>query len=286
MPTRLAYHLVVRAMEARAGVTPAQQLVAALQSVVHGHLDYNRYVAAGEHRARQGAGAESVARDLRELFQTDLNPAVRGACGLSSPSAVAFAYNSYNQSAHIAVKTEISLKPGTGAGDHGSGVSTRRTLVQSTVDLALCRTATLLVFDELQSQAVSHRSAQHRPGMKRVADVAAILGVEGSPVAQLAALFETQGFMPIGDAARALGCHQRTLERQLKREGTTAEGIRMATRILRAHQRFTGTENLTTIAHDEGFSDLAHMTRSFRASCGMTPTLLRRVLQAGKAATA
>lgn len=51
----------------------------------------------------------------------------------------------------------------------------------------------------------------------------------------------------------------------MKKEGTTAEGIRMATRILRAHQRFTGTESLTTIAHDEGFSDLAHMTRSFKA---------------------
>jgi len=72
----------------------------------------------------------------------------------------------------------------------------------------------------------------------------------------------------------------------LKKEGTTAEGIRMATRILRAHQRFTGTESLTTIAHDVGFSDLAHMTRSFKASCGMTPTLLRQVLHRGQALAA
>ncbi len=284
MPTRLAYHLVVSAMEARAGVTPVQRLVATIQSVVHGHLDYNRYVAAGEHRARQGAGAESIARDLREFFQTDLNPAVRGAHGLTSPAAVAFAYNSYNQSAQIAVKTEISLS--SGAGTHGSGVSTRRTLVQSTVDLELCRVATVLVFDELRGQAASNRSARHPLGMKRLGDVAGILGIEASPVAQLAALFEAQGFMPIGEAARALGCHQRTLERHLKKEGTTAEGIRMAARILRAHQRFSGPESLTTIAHDEGFSDLAHMTRTFRASCGMTPTLLRQVLQAGQASMA
>jgi len=275
---------VVRAMEARAGVSPMQRFIATIHSVIQGHLDYNRYVAAGEQRARQGAGAESIARDLRDFFQTDLNPAVRGAHGLTSPSALAYAYNSYNQSAQIAVKTEISLKPG--AGPKGSALSTRRTLVQSSVDLELCRVATLLVFEELQGQAASSRSARHPLGMRGLGDVAGTLGLEGSAVAQLAALFETQGFMPIGVAARALGCHQRTLERLLKKEGITAEGIRMAVRILRAHQRFIGHESLTTIAHDEGFSDLAHMTRSFRASCGMTPTLLRQVLQYGQALAA
>jgi len=279
MPGRLAYHLVVRAMEARAGVSPMQRFIATIHSVVQGHMDYNRYVAAGEQRARQGAGAESIARDLRDFFQTDLNPAVRGAHGLTSPIAVAYAYNSYNQSAQIAVKTEISLNPG--ASVKGSALSTRRTLVQSTVDLKLCRVATLLVFEELQGQAARNRSARHPQGMKGLRDVAGTLGLEGSAVAQLAALFETQGFMPIGEAARALGCHQRTLERLLKKEGITAEGIRMAVRILRAHQRFIGPESLTSIAHDEGFSDLAHMTRSFRASCGMTPTLLRQVLHGG-----
>jgi len=123
-------------------------------------------------------------------------------------------------------------------------------------------------------------SARHPLGMRRLGAVAAMLGLEGSAAAQLASLFEAQGFLPIGEAAKALGCQLRTLERHLKREGATAEGIRMAVRILRAHQRFMGPESLTTIAHEEGFSDLAHMTRSFRASCGMTPTLLRQVLAA------
>jgi len=88
MGGRLAYHLVVRAMEARAGVSPMQRFIATIQSVVQGHLDYSRYVAAGEQRARQGAGAESIARDLRDFFQTDLNPAVRSVHVKTSQSAV------------------------------------------------------------------------------------------------------------------------------------------------------------------------------------------------------
>lgn len=130
MPIRLAYHLVVRAMEARTGVTPMQRLVSTIQSVVQGHLEYNRYLEAGERCAREGAGPESIARDIRDFFHTDLNPAIRGAHGWASQSAVAFAYNSYNLSAQIALKTEISLK--FDAAFDSSGLATRRTLVQST----------------------------------------------------------------------------------------------------------------------------------------------------------
>ncbi|MDD0810028.1 helix-turn-helix transcriptional regulator [Curvibacter sp. RS43] len=277
MPSRLAYHLVVKAMEARAGVPPMQRYVSAIESIIHGHLPYNRYVLAGEARARQGAGTESIARDVRDFFSVDLNPAVRGAQVLKTPEAVAFAYNSYNQSAQIAVKTEVHLSVGSAAS--APGMSARRTLIQSSVDLELCKAGTLLVFEELMAQVIRNRSRAVPQPMRDLRDVAAELALEGSAVAQLAGLFQQEGPMRIGDAAQALGCHQRTLERQLKKEGTTAEGVRMAVRLLRAHERFQGPDSLTTIAHDEGFSDLAHMTRSFKTSCGMTPTLLRQVLQ-------
>lgn len=128
--------------------------------------------------------------------------------------------------------------------------------------------AILLVFDELLAQVERKCFAGQPSGMKRLDDVAGSLGLEHTAVAQLAALFQAQGFMPIGEAARALDCHQRALERNLKKAGITAEAIRMAVRILRAHQRFSGAESLTNLAYDEGFADLAHISRSFKASCG------------------
>jgi AraC-like DNA-binding protein len=72
-----------------------------------------------------------------------------------------------------------------------------------------------------------------------------------------------------------IGCHQRTLERRLREEGLTAETIRMATRLIRATKRLRSSDSLTAIAMEVGFSDQAQMTRAFRFSCGMTPSLLR-----------
>ena len=43
-------------------------------------------------------------------------------------------------------------------------------------------------------------------------------------------------------------------------------------RLLVAIRRFNGGESLTKIAHDAGFADLAHFSRAFRASFGMTPS--------------
>lgn len=73
---------------------------------------------------------------------------------------------------------------------------------------------------------------------------------------------------------------QRSLERKLRAEGLTAEALRQAVRMVRATDRLGSDDSLTTIAIEEGFSDLSHMTRSFKTSAGMQPSLLRRLLLA------
>ena len=40
-----------------------------------------------------------------------------------------------------------------------------------------------------------------------------------------------------------------------------------------AIRRFNSRVSLTEIAHEAGFADLAHFSRAFRASFGMTPSL-------------
>jgi AraC-like DNA-binding protein len=114
-----------------------------------------------------------------------------------------------------------------------------------------------------------------REKIYNISDTASILGVERSAGAEVAAIFEAEGNISIKDVASQIGCHQRTLERRLREEKLTAELIRMASRIIRATRRLRSTDSLIAIATEEGFSDQAHMTRAFRASCGMTPRMLR-----------
>lgn len=110
--------------------------------------------------------------------------------------------------------------------------------------------------------------------------VARHLGVEHSTAAEVALVFEGEGHVSIVEVAALLGVHQRTLERRLRSVGLTADALRQAARLMRATNRLAQTDSLTTIAADEGFADLAHMTRAFRASCGMPPSLLRKLLWA------
>jgi len=84
-----------------------------------------------------------------------------------------------------------------------------------------------------------------------------------------------EGYISVSEVARKIGCHQRTLERRLQKEGLTAETIRTATRLNRATKRLRSDDSLTVIAIEEGFSDQAQMSRAFRKSCGMTPSSLR-----------
>jgi AraC-like DNA-binding protein len=131
----------------------------------------------------------------------------------------------------------------------------------------------------LSSAAWKRRVPVSGPGAASVrsSEVARYLAVEHAAGAHAAAVFEHEGAIPIPQLARHLGCSQRTLERRLREEGLTAELLRSAVRLLRATERLRHGGSLTEVAVDEGFSDLAHMSRSFQASCGMSPTLLRRI---------
>lgn len=62
--------------------------------------------------------------------------------------------------------------------------------------------------------------------------------------------------------------------RHLFREelGVTIQQYWIGHRLLVAIRRFNGCESLTKIAHEAGFADLAHFSKAFRASFGMTPS--------------
>ena len=95
-------------------------------------------------------------------------------------------------------------------------------------------------------------------------------------VAQLRALLDARLDLEIGDAARALGLSERTLQRRLGEAGTSfvhergASRVRVAQRMLR-----DGDAALTTVALEVGCASLQHFSALFRRVAGETPSAWR-----------
>jgi AraC-like DNA-binding protein len=271
----LAYHVVVNALEARSDWTPLARFASTVTHVVNGHLPYHRYHAAGRARQQEGTGEGVIERMVRDWLATDLTPAVQIVRSLNQSTKVTRVFNAYNASAGLAVRTTVASLGPHSADDSQSVI--KRDLLAIAEDPAPCRIGTFMMLDSMIS-TIQHNEREHlAPKILSLVDIACYLGVADSPAGEVALVFEREGNIPVADVARKLGCHQRTLERRLREEGITAESLRMATRLIRATSRLRSTDSLTTIALDEGFSDQAHMSRAFRASCGMSPSLLRSV---------
>lgn len=269
----LAYHLVVNAMEGASGWTPRSRFASSVAHAINGHLPYSRYIAAGRTRQRERAGEGEIECLVRDWMATDLNPAVQMVRTVNQLAKAIRSYNTYNANAELAVRTTVSSVGPRSANDSQS--VTKRDLLTTDEDPAPCRIGTLMVLDSLIGIVQRNERKHLVPKILSLVDIACYLGVAGSAGGEVALVFEREGYIPVTDVARKLGCHQRTLERRLREEGLTAEALRTATRLIRATSRLRSTESLTTIALDEGFSDQAHMSRAFRASCGMSPSMLR-----------
>lgn len=278
MAERLAYHLVVNALEARTGWTPIARFASAVSCVINGHAPYERYFAAGRARTAEGMGSQSIERLVLDWMSTDINPSVQTMRMLTNPSNAIRAYNSYNASARLAVRTSVLELEDLAAPTQS--VRPKRELFTDLEDPELCRTGSLTVLDALLSIVKDNARQRKAHGLISLSAMATRLGVEFSAAAEIATVFEVKGQTSVADAAQILGCHPRTLQRRLRDEGTTAETVRQAVRLTSALNKLGSMDSLTTIAHEAGFSDSAHMSRSFQASCGMPPSLLRNLMRA------
>lgn len=292
MPNSLAYHVVVNALEGRAGWTPMNRFVSAVSHVISGHLPYQRYHAAGRARTAEGAGAGVVERMVNDFLATDVNPGYLLLSSFQREADVLVAFNAYNQSAKLGVQTSLGasgyarrLNSGSRNSSRnadGNGNGADETLTTHGDDPDSCRQGTLAIVETMIT--TTRRNARLPDGAERrsLTTTAAILGIEGSAAAEVALVFESEGHLPVAGVARKLGCHQRTLERRLREANITAEALRQASRLIRASHRLSSTDSLTMIACDEGFSDLSHMTRAFQSSSGMPPSLIRKLMRLGQ----
>lgn len=265
----LAYHLVVNALEGASGWTPRSRFASSVAHAINGHLPYSRYIAAGRTRERERASEGEIERLVRDWVATDLNPAIQMARSTSQLAKAVHVYNTYNSSAGLSVRTTVSS-----VGPNSQSI-TKRDLLATDEDPAPCRIGSLMVLDYVINTVQRNERERLAPKIFSLVDIAGYLGVAASAGGEAALVFEREGYIPVADVARKLGCHPRTLERRLREEGLTAEALRMATRLIRATSRLRSTESLTTIAFDEGFADQAHMSRAFRASCGISPSTVR-----------
>lgn len=277
MNQSLAYHVVVHALEGRSGWTPASRFAAAVAHVNDGHLPYERHHAAGRARAAEGATEGQIESAVREFLLADLTPGARVILGMSTPAVVVEGFNAYHASSGVAVRTNVSMPSG---GGRVPTVVARREMRVDAADPHACRLGTLAMFDGLLAAVERNARMAAPPIRPSLSALAETFGARRSAAADAALVFETEGAMPVAELARRLGCHQRSLERRLRAEGLTAEALRQAVRMIRATDRLGSTDSLTTIAIEEGYSDLSHMTRSFKTSAGMQPSLLRRLLLA------
>lgn len=287
MPNSLAYHVVVNALEGKAGWTPMSRFVSAVSHAISGHLPYRRYHAAGRARTAEGAGAGVVERMVNDFLATDINPGYLLLSSFQREADVLVAFNAYNQSAKLGVQTSLGssgyarrLNSGSRNGSHNAnGNGADGSLMAHGDDPDSCRQGTLAIVETMM--ATTRRNAQLPSGAERrsLTTTAKILGVEASAAGEVALVFESEGHLPIASVARKLGCHQRTLERRLRESNITAEALRQASRLIRASHRLASLDSLTMIAFDEGFSDLAHMTRAFQTASGMPPSLIRKLMR-------
>ena len=80
--------------------------------------------------------------------------------------------------------------------------------------------------------------------------------------------------------ARATNQSLRTLNRRFEERGETFGVMQRRLRIRSATLAISQTRSsFTDIAHELGFSDAAHLSRSFRAASGMRPSEYRRIAQ-------
>lgn len=267
MKALVEYHLVVHALESRAHWNGNTRFAAAIGSVLCGLLPYSRFLAAGQMQQREGMTETAIEAKVNDLSATDLNPAAQIISNLTQPQNAVWALNAYTGLIGVGVRTRLE---GVAASQGHFKLNMHRELLQSDEDPQPCSTSAFAVMEGIVN-AVQNKT-QH---LRDLRSVAVHLGVENSAAAELANIFSVEGEMPIGLAINRLGCNRRTLERNLQKDGLSVDMLRRASRLLRATQRLRSDDSLTTIAAEEGFSDLAHMSRAFRHACGVTPSVLR-----------
>jgi len=297
---------LVLAVESQAGWSANRRFSSSVLSAVEGQLPFYRYFGAGRRAAALGIAAGVLERSVQDWVRTSFHPLYGFLLGLNDPRRVVdclTAYNSrdmgrawelerdsvFDEYAGGERSRRLAFKPpcwALSSGRQGSfRLSASRISPDGFDDPRACQIVSLASIEYAVGQA-QRRADGMANSPRTLSGVARDLGAERSAAAEAIWIFEREGGMPVESLAGRLGCKKRTLERELQAVGLTAGKLRLAGMVVGASKQLHGAASLTQIAADQGFSDLAHMTRVFKASCGMSPSALRGSPYHGRANSA
>jgi len=272
---QLAYHAIVRALEATGGWTPRRQFAESVRHAVQGHVPYLRCYQGGVRAAKDRMGLDTIERLVNEQLAFDLNPLTQLPRFVPDMQELIRGYNEYTGSVNLGIRWTVVASDAPQPTQSRTWVS-----VVSREDPYACQHARFAVLQESLRRMPLPSRGSAAPALMRLSGLAGALGVQGGAACEVSQVFESEGPVPLAELARRLACHPRTLERRLREEGLTAEILRQAVRLLHAMARMRSGGNLAAIAAEAGYADHAHMTRSFRASCGMAPSFFKRLMAA------
>ena len=285
----------VLAIESDAGWTAKSRFSIAVLSAIEGELPFHRYLEAGRRATALGVAAGVIERSAQYSTRTTFHPGYGYMLGMDDPRSVVDCLAAYNSrdmtqacdqehgglfAEHGYGKESLLWDDvpywalSTSGRQEGFRLHARRISPNGLVDPRACQIASLATIQYLVDHA-QYRAEGARNAARTLSSAALDLGVERSVAAEAVVVFEREGGMEIESLAKRLGCKKRTLERELQAVGLTAGKLRLASMIVGATNQLHSEASLTQIAADQGFSDLAHMTRAFKASCGMSPSALR-----------
>lgn len=267
----VAYHIAPRALNLSRGFSPAVLFADSVRHVISGHVSADDYHRISTSSSAREINEGSLEQRMRELFAIDLNPLIAMTRQLGSEQSFFKAWNTWQEYTQLAVKTIVR-------GDSDRTPAIERAKVSYERDPPAARDAALCAFNILTGAARLKRErgieASNVPG-KRLSEIASTLGVMDSAIREAVLCLEEMRGVNVARLCRSLGCHRRTLERHFKVAGLSPLDLKIACAIVGATNALWGTTPLIEIAHENGFSDHAHMTRAFRKACGLPPSVLR-----------
>ena len=227
---------------------------------------------------RDGLGEGTIENLVCDWASININPFSQVARNVENPLNLAWGLNYFLGSSYSPFRTRTTFEiKSRGFGD----ISWNAARVQDPklVYPHICDTAALASFDTLTKRIAYRAKAKRTPKTTQISELARYLGLTHTASCHVAQVCENLGPVSVGMIVKEVGCHQRSLQRKLREEGTTLEMIVQGSRLIRATALFRSGKSLTEIAHETGFFDLAHMDRAFHVSAGVSPGFLRRLAQ-------
>lgn len=270
----MTYHISPRVLEMLARGAPKRPFADCIQHVLSGSQPANRQFQLVQALASKPPSVGVLERHIRELWTIDLNPIARLAHQLKSPLGAARIWNAYNAAGNVTTPSFFSLE------SKSTEHLPKKILPSRTFQLIDLSTTLIEILTEVLTRTTT-RKTENSPlsSNPHVSTLARILGQEHRIVYEASLFFEAHPGANVAELSKALGCHQRTLERQFRHEGLTAVALKRACALVGASRDLWAGASLAEIAYTWGYADQAHMSREIsRATGGLSPSFLRSCL--------